>query len=80
MPQAQALAREMLRAAPGALVAYKRVLDDGAGSTSADSLRMERQTSVANNSPVTRRQIEERIESMRHSLPFKATLDGRKSD
>ena len=80
LPQAQALAREMLRAAPGALAAYKRVLDDGAGSTSADSLRMERQTSVANNSPVTRRQIEERIESMRRSRPSKSMPDGRKCD
>lgn len=80
LPEAHALARDMLRTAPGTLTAYKRVIDEGAGGAFAESLRLERQASLANNLQVARSEIDERIESMRGSLPSKPALDGRKGE
>ena len=71
LPEARAMARDMLRAAPGTLAAYKRVFDDGACSTFAESLRLERQASLANNSMVARGEIDERLNAIRHSPPDK---------
>jgi enoyl-CoA hydratase len=71
LPEAHALARDMLRAAPGTLAAYKRLFDAGAGSTFAESLRLERQASLANNSQVTRVEIDERLSGLRGAAPGK---------
>ena len=65
LPRAQEMARQMLRGVPEALVAYKRLLDDEAGATLADALRIERAASLANNTPVGRAEIDARLLRLR---------------
>jgi enoyl-CoA hydratase len=66
LPQAQEMARQMLRGVPEALVAYKRLLDVEAGTTLADALRIERAASLANNTPVGRAEIDARLLRLRN--------------
>ncbi len=56
----------MLAAVPEALVAYRRLLDDEAGMTLSDALKLERAASLANNTPVSRAEIDARLEKLRH--------------
>lgn len=65
LPQAQNMARAMLLAVPETLVAYKRLLDEGAGKTLSDAIAMERAWSVANNSTVSREEIDARLRILR---------------
>ena len=65
-PRAEAMARQMLAAVPAALVAYRRLLDDEAGMTLADALKLERAASLANNMLVSRAEIDARLEKLRH--------------
>ena len=60
------MARQMLAAVPEALVAYRRLLDDEAGMTLADALKLERAASLANNMLVSRAEIDARLEKLRH--------------
>ncbi len=64
-PEAEAMARQMLAGVPEALVAYKRLLDDEAGLTMTDALRLERAASLANNTPVGRAEIDARLTPLR---------------
>jgi len=66
LPKAEALARQMLATVPQTLVAYKRLLDQEAATTSSDGLQIERAASLANNTPVGREQIDERLALLRH--------------
>jgi enoyl-CoA hydratase len=65
MPEAEALAREMLASPPEALAAYKRLLDEEAGVTLSEALRVERAASIARNRGVTRAQIDQRLARLR---------------
>jgi enoyl-CoA hydratase/carnithine racemase len=64
-PQAEALARQMLAGVPEALPAYKRLLDEEAGTTMDEALRIERAASLANNLPVSRADIDARLARLR---------------
>lgn len=64
-PEAEAMARQMLAGVPAALLAYKQLLDDGAGMTVGDALRLERAASIANNTPVGRGEIDARLAELR---------------
>jgi enoyl-CoA hydratase len=64
-PEAEAMARQMLAGVPETLVAYKRLLDDEAGTTLEAGLRLERAASLANNVPVSRDQIDTRLARLR---------------
>jgi len=64
-PEAEALARQMLAGVPEALIAYKQLLDAEAGTTLAESLRLERAASLANNLPVGRDEIDKRLARLR---------------
>ncbi|MGH8629243.1 MAG: enoyl-CoA hydratase, partial [Burkholderiales bacterium] len=64
-PQAEAMARQMLAGVPEALVAYKRLLDEEAGTTLEEALRLERAASLANNTPVGRAEIDVRLARLR---------------
>ena len=65
LPEAQAMARQMLAGVPEALVAYKKLLDAEAGTTLAEAVRIERAASLANNLPVSRAEIEARLAKLR---------------
>ncbi len=69
LPRAQTMAGDMLRGAPGILVSYKRVLDQGHAAGLSDALKLERQASMDNNLAVTRDQIDERLADMRRRAP-----------
>ena len=69
LPEAQALARQMLAGVPETLIAYKRLLDDGADMTLGDALRLERAASLANNTPVPRADIDARLAALRNRKP-----------
>ena len=66
-PRAErAMAREMLACVPEArLVAYRRLLDEEEGMTLADALKHERAASLANNTPVSRDEIDTRLARLR---------------
>ena len=64
-PQAEAMARLMLAGVPEALVTYKRLLDDEAASTLSEALRLERAASLANNTKVSRAEIDARLARLR---------------
>ena len=64
-PEAEALALRMVQNPPAGLVGYKRLLDDEAGCTLTQALRIEREASVAANSGVTRAEIESRLARLR---------------
>jgi enoyl-CoA hydratase len=55
----------MLAGVPEALLAYKRLLDEEAGTTMDEALRIERAASLANNSPVSRADIDARLARLR---------------
>lgn len=63
--EAEALALRMLQNPPAGLVAYKQLLDAESGCTLAESLRIERESSVASNRGVTREEIESRLSRLR---------------
>ncbi|MDM0015101.1 enoyl-CoA hydratase [Variovorax sp. J22P168] len=63
--EAEAIARQMLMGVPDALVAYKRLLDNGARLSFAEALRMERAASLAMNTPVGRSEIDARLARLR---------------
>lgn len=65
LPEAQALARQMLSGVPEALVAYKRLLDQEAGTTLAEALVLEQATAKARNLGVTRSEIDARLARLR---------------
>jgi len=65
LPEAQALARQMLAAVPQALAAYKKLLDDECQVNDAEALRIERAAAVAANRGVTRDEIELRLSRLR---------------
>ena len=65
LPEAQALARQMLAGAPRALKAYKKLLDDEVGVTMDEALRIERAAAMAANAGVTREEIEARLARLR---------------
>lgn len=65
LPQAQKMARAMLLAVPDTLVAYKRLLDEGSGQTLSAAIAMERAKSMANNSVVSREEIDARLLTLR---------------
>ncbi len=65
-PRAEAMARQMLAGVPEALIAYRRLLDDEAGMTLSDAVKLERAASLANNTPVSRAEIDARLEKLRH--------------
>ncbi len=64
-PEAEAMARQMLSGVPETLTAYKRLLDDEAGVTLEEALRLERTASLANNTPVGRAEIDARLARLR---------------
>ncbi|MDR3453456.1 MAG: hypothetical protein P4L96_11750 [Rhodoferax sp.] len=63
--EAEAMARQMLAGVPEALTAYKQLLDDEAGVTLEEALRLERAASLANNTPVGRTEIDARLARLR---------------
>lgn len=67
--EAKALARQMLSADPATLVAYKRLLDEEAGTTLAEALRIERAASVGHNMRVPREFIDTRLQLLRAEKP-----------
>ena len=69
LPKAQMMASDMLRGAPGILVSYKSLLDQGHVAGLSDALKLERQASMENNLAVTRDQIDERLADMRRRAP-----------
>ena len=69
LPKAQAMARDMLRGAPGILASYKRLLDQGHAAVMADALKLERQASLDKNLGVRRDQIDERLPDVRRRAP-----------
>jgi enoyl-CoA hydratase len=64
MAKAESIAREMAAAVPETLLAYKRLLDDGAGLPLAEALAHERRASVANNARVNSADIDTRVAAM----------------
>jgi enoyl-CoA hydratase len=68
-PQAEAMARQMLAGVPETLVAYKRLLDQEAGTTLAEALRIEHEASLANNTMVDRAEIDARLAWFRGRKP-----------
>jgi enoyl-CoA hydratase len=64
MPRAEALARQMAMAVPQALIAYKRLLDDGAGLSLDEALALERRVSIENNAQVDGKDIAARAAAM----------------
>jgi enoyl-CoA hydratase len=65
LPEAQALARQMLANDGAGLRAYKQLLEDVAGVPLAEGLRIERAASIAANGGVTREEIEARLAKLR---------------
>jgi enoyl-CoA hydratase len=65
LPEALALARQMLANPPEGLVAYKRLLEREAGVTLTEGLVIERAVSAAANAAVTREEIESRLARLR---------------
>jgi enoyl-CoA hydratase len=63
--EAEAIAREMLAGVPDGLVAYKRLLDQEAGATFEESLRIERAASLERNVTVPLGDIDTRLARLR---------------
>ena len=63
--EAEAIAREMLAGVPEGLVAYKRLLDQEAGATFEESLRIERAASLERNVTVPQGDIDTRLARLR---------------
>jgi len=65
LPQARALARDMLSVIPEMLVSYKRVIDDGYAAAFGDGMAIEAERARAANVHVRADQIEQRREAVR---------------
>ncbi len=65
MPQAEALARDMLSVIPAMLVSYKKVIDEGYAANFGESLVIEREQGRANNTRVRPEDIENRRAAVR---------------
>ena len=65
MPQARALARDMLSVIPHMLVAYKKVIDDGFAASFGEGMAIERQRAGEANVGVRAEDIEQRREAVR---------------
>jgi enoyl-CoA hydratase len=65
MPQARALACDMLSALPHMLVAYKQVIDEGYAATFGQGMAIERARADASNGSVSAHDIEARREAVR---------------
>jgi len=65
LPQARALARDMLSVIPQMLVSYKRVIDDGYAASFGEGMAIERQRADAANGAVRAEDIEARREAVR---------------
>ncbi len=63
--EAEAMARQMLAGHAATLVAYKRLLDDGAQVSFDAALQLERAASIANNVGVSRAEIDARLTLLR---------------
>ncbi len=64
MTKAESIARQMAAAVPETLVAYKRVLDEGAALPFAQALALERQASLENNARVSGETIDAHVAAM----------------
>lgn len=64
LSKAEALARLMAAAVPEALIAYKRLLDDGDALPFSQALALERLRSIANNAQVAGEAIDARVAAM----------------
>jgi enoyl-CoA hydratase len=62
--KAESIARQMAAAVPETLIAYKRLLDEGAQLPLGDALALERRTSIANNALVSGEAIDARVAVM----------------
>jgi enoyl-CoA hydratase len=65
LPFAQGLARDMLKAAPGHLRAYKALLDAESALPLDQAIALERKQSMANNLPVDAAEIQARLQALR---------------
>ncbi len=65
MAETQALARQMLANPSAGLRAYKQLLDQEAGTTLSEALRIERQASAVANAGVTPAEIAQRLSRLR---------------
>ncbi len=65
LPQARALARDMLSVVPSMLVDYKRVIDDGYAAAFGEGMHIERERADAANRSVKAQDIEARREAVR---------------
>lgn len=65
LPQARALALDMLSVLPHMLVAYKRLIDDGYAASFGEGLEIERSRANAANGSVSAEEIEARREAIR---------------
>ena len=65
MPQARALALDMLSVIPAMLVSYKKVIDDGYALAFGDGIALERERARAANGSVSAEEIERRREAVR---------------
>ena len=63
--EAEAMARQMLAGMPDALVAYKRLFDEGDATSFEDALQNERTASLAINGPVSQAEIDARLAHLR---------------
>ena len=60
----ESIARQMAAAVPETLIAYKRLLDEGAELPLGEALALERRTSIANNAQVSGEAIDARVAAM----------------
>ncbi len=65
LPQARALANDMLSVLPEMLIRYKRLIDDGYRASFGDGMALELRTSKLANASVSAGQIEQRREAVR---------------
>jgi enoyl-CoA hydratase len=65
LPQARALARDMLSVIPQMLVSYKKVIDDGYAASFGEGMAIERQRAGEANGAVRAEDIEQRREAVR---------------
>jgi len=73
LPQARALACDMLSVLPHMLVAYKRLIDDGYAATFGEGLAIEKSRAEAANGGVRAEDIEARREAIRQRAHQQAT-------
>ncbi|MFI4932367.1 MAG: enoyl-CoA hydratase-related protein, partial [Burkholderiales bacterium] len=71
LPEARAMAIEMLANPAAGLVAYKQLLDEESAVTLQEGLRIERAASTAANAGVTEQEIEARLARLRRQRKSK---------